>query len=31
MQLLYWESTSGHCPRCGAPTGRLGGEWGKRL
>jgi NAD+ diphosphatase len=30
MQLLYWESTSGHCPRCGAPTGRLEGEWGKR-
>jgi NAD+ diphosphatase len=30
MQLLYWESTSGHCPRCGAPTARLEGEWGKR-
>jgi NAD+ diphosphatase len=30
MQLLWWESTSGHCPRCGAPTGRLDGEWGKR-
>jgi NAD+ diphosphatase len=30
MQLLYWESTSGHCPRCGAPAGRLEGEWGKR-
>jgi NAD+ diphosphatase len=30
MQLLYWESTSGHCPRCGALTVRLPGEWGKR-
>jgi NAD+ diphosphatase len=30
MQLLWWESTSGHCPRCGEPTGRLEGEWGKR-
>ncbi len=30
MQLLYWEGTSGHCPRCGAPTERLEGEWGKR-
>jgi NAD+ diphosphatase len=30
MQLLYWESTSGHCPRCGGPTERLEGEWGKR-
>jgi NAD+ diphosphatase len=30
MQLLYWESTSGHCPRCGAASGRLEGEWGKR-
>jgi NAD+ diphosphatase len=30
MQLLHWESTSGHCPRCGSPTERLPGEWGKR-
>jgi len=30
MQLLWWESTSGHCPRCGTPTGRIQGEWGKR-
>jgi NAD+ diphosphatase len=30
MQLLYWEGTSGHCPRCGGPTERLPGEWGKR-
>lgn len=30
MQALHWESTSGHCPRCGAPTERIGGEWGKR-
>ena len=30
MQLLHWEGTSGHCPRCGAPTERMEGEWGKR-
>jgi NAD+ diphosphatase len=30
MQLLWWESTSGHCPRCGDPTQRIVGEWGKR-
>ena len=30
MQGLWWESTSGHCPRCGAPTTRIAGEWGKR-
>src|SRR5207245_9422005 len=30
MQLLYWESTSGHCPCCGTPTERMPGEWGKR-
>lgn len=30
MQALWWQSTSGHCPRCGAPTERLEGEWGKR-
>jgi NAD+ diphosphatase len=30
MQALWWESTSGHCPRCGGPTERLSGEWGKR-
>jgi NAD+ diphosphatase len=30
MQALWWESTSGHCPRCGGPTQRLAGEWGKR-
>jgi NAD+ diphosphatase len=30
MQLLHWESTSGHCPRCGSATERLAGEWGKR-
>lgn len=30
MQALHWESTSGHCPRCGAPTERIAGEWGKR-
>ncbi|MBI2016335.1 MAG: NAD(+) diphosphatase [Candidatus Rokubacteria bacterium] len=30
MQALWWESTSGHCPRCGERTERIGGEWGKR-
>ncbi len=30
MQALHWESTSGHCPRCGAPTERIPEEWGKR-
>ncbi len=30
MQLLWWESPSGHCPRCGEPTTRIENEWGKR-
>ena len=30
MQALWWESTSGHCPRCGQPTERIEHEWGKR-
>jgi NAD+ diphosphatase len=30
LQALWWESTSGHCPRCGAPTARIEGEWGKK-
>jgi len=30
MQALWWESTSGHCPRCGQRTERIAGEWGKR-
>jgi NAD+ diphosphatase len=30
LQALYWESTSGHCPRCGERTERIEGEWGKR-
>jgi NAD+ diphosphatase len=30
MQALWWESTSGHCPRCGERTERLPGEWGRR-
>jgi len=30
MQLLYWEGTSGHCPRCGALVERIAGESGKR-
>jgi len=29
MQYIWWESTSGHCPRCGAATTRIEGEWGK--
>ncbi len=29
MQAVHWESTSLHCPRCGAPTERIEGEWGK--
>ena len=29
MQALWWESTSGFCPRCGTGTERLPGEWGK--
>ncbi len=30
MQALWWESTSGHCPRCGTATTRIENEWGKR-
>jgi NAD+ diphosphatase len=30
MQATWWQSTSGHCPRCGAGTERIEGEWGKR-
>jgi NAD+ diphosphatase len=30
MQALWWESTSGHCPRCGEGTERIENEWGKR-
>ncbi len=30
MQALWWESTSRHCPRCGADTERIDGEWGRR-
>jgi NAD+ diphosphatase len=30
MQALWWESTSGHCPRCGDKTERIEGEWGKK-
>jgi len=30
MQALWWESTSGHCPRCGEQTERIEAEWGKR-
>jgi NAD+ diphosphatase len=30
MQAIWWETTSGHCPRCGERTERLDGEWGKR-
>jgi NAD+ diphosphatase len=30
MQALWWEGTSGHCPRCGQATERIAGEWGKK-
>ncbi len=30
MQALWWESTSGCCPRCGEKTARIEGEWGKK-
>jgi NAD+ diphosphatase len=30
LQALWWQATSGHCPRCGQPTDRIAGEWGKR-
>ena len=30
LQAIHWESTSRHCPRCGAGTARMQGEWGKR-
>ena len=30
MQGLWWQSTSGFCPRCGEATERIEGEWGKR-
>ena len=30
MQALWWESTSGHCPRCGEATERIESEWGKK-
>jgi NAD+ diphosphatase len=30
MQATWWQSTSGHCPRCGTRTERIEGEWGKR-
>ncbi len=30
MQALWWQSTSGYCPRCGTATARIEGEWGKR-
>ena len=30
MQALYWQSTSGFCPRCGGPTTRIENEWGKK-
>ena len=30
LQAVHWESTSLHCPRCGAGTSRMQGEWGKR-
>lgn len=30
MQALWWAATSRYCPRCGAPTERIPGEWGRR-
>ena len=30
MQGLWWQSTSGFCPRCGEAPDRIEGEWGKR-
>jgi NAD+ diphosphatase len=30
MQGIWWQSTSGFCPRCGEATERIEGEWGKR-
>jgi NAD+ diphosphatase len=30
LQAIHWEQTSLHCPRCGATTERMRGEWGKR-
>ncbi len=30
LQAIQWESSSLHCPRCGARTTRMRGEWGKR-
>jgi len=30
LQAIHWESTSRHCPRCGAATSRIRGESGKR-
>jgi NAD+ diphosphatase len=30
LQATHWERTSLHCPRCGASTTRIRGEWGKR-
>ena len=30
LQSVHWERTSLHCPRCGAKTSRMQGEWGKR-
>jgi NAD+ diphosphatase len=30
LQALWWESTSGHCPRCGERTERIEAEWGRR-
>lgn len=29
LQAIHWEQTSLHCPRCGAATYRMRGEWGK--
>jgi NAD+ diphosphatase len=30
LQAIHWEQTSLYCPRCGAKTCSMRGEWGKR-
>ena len=30
MQALHWQNSSGFCPKCGNPTTRIEGEWGKK-
>lgn len=30
QQIMHWERSSTHCPRCGGATERIRGGWGKR-